>query len=264
MTAFGKYDPTNTQHASSLFTYGEVPLASLKLNLWNGNVAAAVDFLVEAAVTLFGGWEADYVLPGLSSAPLAVTAREVPELTVSVNAGRCIVAKYFAGIDAAEVVPAAGAFTPPAAEDRIDLVVIERSGNVVVVTGAEGTPPEAPAAPGETLKLAEVYLRPGAACIKNQDDGVNGYLIDRRPGLLSGRAHRHGEDREPGETPDGVRVSFTTGSVFVSGTLRVHLNGVLQRGGAGADYTEDAGRHGYTFGAAPKTGDAVQHFYLEE
>ena len=105
MTQQGKYDPSNTAHCGTLFSYGEVPLTSLKLNRWDGNLATAIDFLTEAAVTLFGGWAEDFVLPGISEYPLKVVEQSVPDMTVSVNAGRCIVSRYFAGIDEDQTLP---------------------------------------------------------------------------------------------------------------------------------------------------------------
>jgi len=264
MTEYGKYDPENPEHSSLLFSYGEVPVASAKLNRWNGNIAASLDFLAEAAVTLFGGLADDFILPGLASEPLLVRAQETPDMTVRVSAGRCIVSRYFAGIDAETTLPETDSITAPATNDRIDIVVIERSGNARIMGGTEGDPPAAPDATAGTLKLAELYLRPGATVIKDTDDGTNGFITDARPSLLSGRAHRHAGDREPQESPDGTRTAFSTDGVFLAGTLRVYLNGVLQRPGASGDYTEDSDRAGYTFTSAPKTGDIIQHFYEEE
>jgi hypothetical protein len=264
MTEFGKYHPTNDEHTSSLFSYGEVPLASVKLNVWNGNIQAAIDFLTEAAVTLMGGWSSDFLLTGLSSEPLKVVAQAVPDMTVSVNPGRCIAAKYLAGIDGSQTLPETGSIVAPTSDDRIDIVVIERTGHLIIVEGEEGDPPTAPTIPENTLKLAEIYLRPESTCVKDNDDSTNGYITDTRPALLTGRAHRHGTDHVPSEDPDGSRLNFSTGSVFLSGTLQVFLNGILQRAGASEDYTEDSDRNGYTFNSPPKTGDTLQHFYLEE
>jgi hypothetical protein len=247
-----------------LFSYGEVPLTSLKLNRWEGNMAAAVNFLTEAVVTLFGGWSEDFVVPGLSTEPLKVVEQATPDMTVSVNAGRCIVSQYFAGIDEDETLPQTGSITAPASEDRIDVVAIGRDGSLQLVTGTEGTPPSPPATPADHLKLAEIYLRPTATVIKNLDDSTNGYIIDKRPSLLSGRAHRPSMDRTPAESPDGLRVNFSTSETFVTGTLRVFLNGLLQQEGALKDYTEDSDCHGYSFTSPPRIGDVIQHFYIAE
>jgi hypothetical protein len=197
MTEQGKYNPLNTDHCGTLFSYGEVPLTSLKLNRWEGNFEAAINFLTEAVVTLLGGWSEDFVIPGLSSEPLQAVEQSTPDMTVSVHAGRGVVSQYFAGIDEDETLPEIGSIAAPASEDRIDVVAIGRDGSLQLVTGTEGTPPTAPATPEHHLKLAEIYLRPTATAIKNLDDSTNGYIIDRRPSLLSGKAHRPSGDRTP-------------------------------------------------------------------
>ena len=44
MSKFGKYDPSEAEHGSSLFSYGEVPVVSSKLNIWNGNIEASLNW----------------------------------------------------------------------------------------------------------------------------------------------------------------------------------------------------------------------------
>ncbi len=54
---------------------------------------------------------------------------------------------------------------------------------------------------------------------------------------------------------NGVKVQFDTTAVFGSGTTMVFLNGILQRPGAGNDYTEDVDLNGITFATAPLATD---------
>lgn len=264
MTEHGKYDPLNTEHSGTLFSYGEVPLSSLKMNRWEGNIGAALDFLTESVVTLLGGSSEDFLIPGFSSTPLAVVQQSTPNMTVKIKAGRCIVSGYFAGIDADQTAPRIGTISAPSSEDRIDILLVSTTGSLEIITGVEGTPPVAPSTPDNHLKLAEIHLRPTATVIKNLDDSTNGYIIDKRPALLSGKAHRPSTDGTPSESPDGIRVDFSVSETFVSATLQVFLNGILLRAGAGNDYVEDVDRNGYTFNSPPVLGDVIQHFYTAE
>ena len=62
MSKYGKYDPVNTAHGSSLFSYGEVPLTSNKLNTWNGNIEAALNWTIQSLAVLVGAGETDFIL----------------------------------------------------------------------------------------------------------------------------------------------------------------------------------------------------------
>lgn len=62
---------------------------------------------------------------------------------------------------------------------------------------------------------------------------------------------------------NGSDKNFATSEAFTTGTTMVFLNGILQRPGAGNDYTEDAGLNGVTFGTAPLTGDHLMIAYIK-
>lgn len=53
----------------------------------------------------------------------------------------------------------------------------------------------------------------------------------------------------PTETVDGVQTNFSTTNTYLTGTLRVWMDRVLQI--PGTDFTEDADKQGYTFTVAP-------------
>jgi len=70
---------------------------------------------------------------------------------------------------------------PPAAHPRIDLVQAALStGAVTIKAGAESATPAVPGVDSDHLALAELHLRPGMSAIKNSDDGVDGFIVDRR------------------------------------------------------------------------------------
>lgn len=72
--------------------------------------------------------------------------------------------------------------------------------------------------------------------------------------------HAHSDIEAPSESPDGVRVNFSTSQRFKSGSLEVYENGVHLKGGE--DYTEDTDRLGYTLNYAPRSGALILHKYL--
>ncbi|MCA9428213.1 MAG: hypothetical protein KC994_24245, partial [Candidatus Omnitrophica bacterium] len=65
---------------------------------------------------------------------------------------------------------------------------------------------------------------------------------------------------QPAESPDGSRTQFSTSTTYVSGSLRVYANGLIQV--PGVHYTEDIGLDGYTFTTAPPTGFVLAHEFL--
>ncbi|MBE7560548.1 hypothetical protein HS125_17030 [bacterium] len=263
MSGFGRYSPTRAEHGSSLWSYGEVPVASAKLNTWNGNVAAALDFLHHSLARLVGAAEADFVLSLGTGAELKVVAQAVPNMTVKVRAGSAFVDGFVCGLSADVTLPLSGTLAAPVEYPRIDLVYLDAYGEPHILAGPESGAPVVPDTPAGTLKLAEVYHRVGETSIEDSDDAENGYLTDFRPIRILGRAHEHprGSDRAPAESPDGARVTFSTPQKFRAGTLRVWLNGVEQDP---ALVVEDAGQESYTFTTAPFSGDRLSHDYEKE
>lgn len=68
----------------------------------------------------------------------------------------------------------------PTISHRIDLVVLMPDRTLKLVEGAENFPPVAPSKPANSVKLAEIYLRPSMTTIQNTDDTVNGYITEGR------------------------------------------------------------------------------------
>ncbi len=260
MTAHGKYNPENLIHTSSMWRYGEVPVASAKLNCWNGNIKDALDLINNLATLLFGGISGDFILDEGTGTELQVVAQDPPGLAVNVMPGFAIVSRCFAGIDTVQAIPDANPFVPPTSNSRIDILVMSQEGTITVIGGTESANPAVPATPAMTMKLAEIVHRVGETSIKDADDGVNGYIIDTRPEFLCGRSHRHNTDRTPPEVPDGNRTQFSTLEKFVAGTLEVYVNGVMQALGS-STVEPDGDQHGYTFADPPPADYVLEHRY---
>ncbi|MBI1389272.1 MAG: hypothetical protein GC154_12575 [bacterium] len=261
MTVYGKYDPQNAGNSSSLFVYKEVPVTSAKLNRWNANLEAGFELLHAVCSALFTRGQAAVIATSGGDA-LKVSALHEPALCVRVAPGWAVLDGGFAGLAEETVLPAAGEIAPPVIQPRIDSIVLLVSGDPAVIAGAESPAPAAPDVPEGALELARAYHRAGSTQVLNDDDGVNSYLIDVRPKMVMGDAHRHAEDLVPVESTDGARTMFSTAHVYRDGSLHVHLNGVRQQ--AGVDYAEDAGRRSYTFFSPPPAQSRLQHDYLIE
>lgn len=260
MTAHGKYNPGNLDHTSSMWRYGEVPVASAKLNCWNGNIEDSLNLINALATLLFGGSAGNFILDEGTGTEIQVVAQNPPDLTVKAKPGFAIVSRCFAGIDAEQAVPDAGLFVPPNNNPRVDILVMNQEGILTVIGGTESMNPAPPAVPALNLKLAEIVHRVGETCIKDADDGVNGYIVDTRPEYLSGRSHQHNTDRVPPEVPDGSRINFSTLEKFAAGSLEVFVNGVLQALGS-STVVPDGDRHGYTFADPPPADYVLEHRY---
>ena len=262
MSKQGKYNPTEPLHGSSLFSFGEVPVASSKLNTWNGNIEAALNWAVQSLAILLGGQERDFILDEETGQELKVIAQNPPGLTVRVEPGKAVVSQYFAGLDSEETVPSVGGISIPNTYSRYDLVYLDRYGTIGLEQGSESADPTPPSTPPDALALALLYLRPGMSTIQDEDDEVNGYIQDIRPLCMKHLGHQHNADRTPVEDVDGSRTQFSTAHTHIEGSLEVYVNGLLQV--QGSAYTADPNRQGYTFSTAPPEGYHIEHRYLIE
>jgi len=105
---------------------------------------------------------------------------------------------------------------------------------------------------------SEDYVSPcGDASSISQILGITNIKTLQNAGLY---VHRHNMDKKPGETPNGTRKAFSTAERFITGTLDVYLNGVLQE--IDLHYTEKANRKGYTFLFSIRDDETIQHRYL--
>jgi len=163
-------------YQKTTWDYQERPVASAKLNQWDENIEEACELVHEMLALAWGG--GDGVVRGATDGDLMVVATDPASLTVIAKAGRAFISKvvYKLGNDTATV-----SVTAPSSQPRIDLVVARLADwSVAIVEGQESGSPEPPDPGSDEIALAELYLRPGMTCIKDSDDGTNGYITDVR------------------------------------------------------------------------------------
>jgi len=163
-------------YTKTTWAFQERPVASSKLNAWDDRIEAALELVHTLLSLAWGG--GDGVIRGATTDDLKVAGLTVPGLSVEVKPGYAFIGKCPYRLGAAtqtiDVVP-------PATHPRIDLVQARLGGwDVTVKAGVEAASPTAPNPDADCLRLATLYLRPGMACIKNTDDGANGYIVDAR------------------------------------------------------------------------------------
>lgn len=73
--------------------------------------------------------------------------------------------------------------TAPVVNPRIDLVSVDNTWAIIVTTGTEAPTPSVPNTPTGNIPLAYIFLRAWGTLILSEDDGVNHYIVDRRPFL---------------------------------------------------------------------------------
>jgi len=163
-------------YTKTTWAFEERPVASAKLNLWDDRIEAALELVHFLLSRAWGGGNG--VIRGASGADLAVAATSPPGLSVAVQPGYAFIERVAYRLDAAT---GTADVTPPSTHPRIDLVQARlATWDVSVKQGLEATEPQTPAADADCLALAVLYLRPGMTCIKDADDGENGYVVDAR------------------------------------------------------------------------------------
>ena len=108
-----------------------------------------------------------------------------PNMTLSVQAGNV----WFGGTFLAFAGGNTPSFTAPSTHPRIDVVCIDSSGTVSVITGAENASPVAPAITAGLVGLCQVYHVVGETDIHDNDTQVGGQgyiLYDVRPFMALG------------------------------------------------------------------------------
>ena len=158
------------------WSFEERPVASSKLNTWDDRIEGALELMYVLLRETWGG--RDGVVRDAAASGLKVGAKATPGMSVEVQPGYALIGGFpFKLAVATETVDV----TAPVSDDRIDLVQASvETWNVTIKTGAEAGSPVAPGADADHLALAQLYLRPGMASIKNADDSTNGYVVDVR------------------------------------------------------------------------------------
>lgn len=134
---------------------------------------------------------------------LEVSVADPPGMTLVVSAGRV-------NIDGTHRLFAGGTtstFTAPSANPRIDLVALNASGSLVVVTGAEASSPSRPSTTGY-LPIAFVSLAVGQTAI------LDANVADARPWLQAQTARRryHEETATAGQSAIDLPFSYVIGA----------------------------------------------------
>ena len=259
MTRYGVYNPLNTSNISSLFVFQEVPLTSAKLNYWNGNLAAQFELFHLLCSALFAH-STPAVLALEDDTGLQVVPTDPESLKVIVNPGIILTRQAAAGLGEPVELPPGSFLVPPQTHPRLDVIYINTTGGVGILEGHESSEPVPPELPAGSVALAQIFHYAGSTRITASDTGSDSYIIDTRPRLLIGEAHRHAADHLPSEPPDGVRTDFSTAHPFRAGTLDVFLNGVLQE--KDVDYIEHEDAQGYRFLSPPQSHYRIQHRYV--
>ena len=163
-------------YTKTTWSFQERPVASSKLNTWDDRIESALETVHVLLSLAWGG--GDGVLRGATATDLAVAATAPPGLTVAVHPGWAFISSAPYRLAAAIETPAVA---PPETQPRIDLVQARLDAwDVGIKTGAEAASPTPPNADTDCIPLARLYLRPAMTCIKDEDDAVNGYIIDAR------------------------------------------------------------------------------------
>ena len=163
-------------YTKTTWVFQERPVASSKLNAWDDRIETALELVYQLLSLAWGGGSG--VLRGATTDDLKTAATSPAGMSVKVKPGYAFVSKYPYKLAAITETPVV---TAPAAHPRIDLVQARLdTWGVGIKTGAEATSPTPPDADADCIALARLYLRPGMTCIKDADDGVNGYIIDAR------------------------------------------------------------------------------------
>lgn len=163
-------------YLNTTWTYGERPVASAKLNLWDARIEAAIELVHFLLNQAWGGGEG--VIRGATVDDLAVNATATPGMSVVAQPGYAFIAKFPYKL---EVALTTGTVEAPVAQPRIDLVQARLAAwDVSVKAGVEAASPVAPEPDDDCIALATLYCRVGMTCIKDADDGTNAYVTDAR------------------------------------------------------------------------------------
>jgi len=158
------------------WSFQERPVASAKLNAWDDNIESAVELLHEMLSLAWGG--GDGVVRGATEGDLKVVANVPPDMSVKVRSGRAFISRFIYKLAEDTVTAPVEA---PETNPRIDIVQARLTDwSVLIKQGSESASPSPPSADSNCIVLAQLYCRAGMTCIKDADDGTNGYIIDVR------------------------------------------------------------------------------------
>ena len=163
-------------YVKTTWSFAERPVPSSKLNAWDENIENALELVHNIIALAWGG--GDGVIRAATTYDLKIVANVPPDLSVKVRPGRAFISKFIYKLANDTAV---GPITPPVTNPRIDLVQAELANWAVSIkTGQESANPSPQPPSADCIALARLYLRVGMTCIKDADDGQNGYITDVR------------------------------------------------------------------------------------
>jgi hypothetical protein len=163
-------------YTKTSWAFEERPVASSKLNLWDDRMEAAMELVHFLLNYAWGGGNG--VIRGATTDDLKTVALTTPGLSVKVKPGYAFIGKY--PYKLATITQTADV-TPPSSLPRVDLVQARLgTWDVGIKTGQEAASPTPPTPDTDCIALGELHLRVGMTCIKDTDDGTNGYIVDAR------------------------------------------------------------------------------------
>lgn len=163
-------------YSKTSWAFEERPVASSKLNTWDDRIEAALELVHFLLSHAWGG--GDGVIRGATADDLKVVATPTPGMTVEVKPGYAFISRFPYKL---ALTTQTAAIAAPVSQPRIDLIQARlESWDVSVKTGAEAASPLPPIVDSDAIPLARVHCRVGMTSIKNADDSVNGYIVDKR------------------------------------------------------------------------------------
>jgi len=128
-----------------------------------------------------GGRNGCVVFDDTDTLKVVATSPTSMQVDVSAGAGQFRTVGGDVGLYVQDSATTLDAFTAPVSNDRIDVIQFNfDTWEIEVLEGTEDASPSAPSVSSTAIKLAEIYLRPGATSIEDADDASNGYITDGR------------------------------------------------------------------------------------
>lgn len=180
------------------------PTTPVEGQLWYNSTTHTLNFYNNSSIKQLGSTQGQFN-------PLLPSAQSTPNMTIAVAQGNV----RFGNVNINFAGGNSPSFTAPltASNKRIDLLCIDNTGTLSIVTGTDTTgTPIAPTYPSDLFVICEVFLRNGMTSIKSLDDSTNGYISnDARGFSVANGLHKtfvSGESITGSTTPLPVGIDF--------------------------------------------------------
>lgn len=196
------------------------PASPVEGQIWYNSTTHTLNFYNNSIVKQLGSTQGQYN-------PLLVSAQSSPNMTLAVAQGNVrfgIKNVNFAGGNSPTFVAPVSA-----SNKRIDLLCLDLTGTLSIVTGTDTTgSPTVPNYPLNLFVIAEVYLRNGMTSIKTLDDSTNGYIYNDARGFSVPTVNDYG-DGSDGDVTISVDTTLTRDMFYNNLTVNTGIN--LNSGG---------------------------------